>query len=93
MEKLSVKIDLLMKKSYIFEILSFYGYAYKSVEVIRGLWKQSRSLWIDKQVMIIRMFIKQTISLTTKIDEKIEVLKRVDRYKLFKFSIQLSYNI
>ena len=81
--------DLLLKLTNIYLIMPFYNYAYDSVKLIRSLCKDSRNLWLDNQDAISRMFTKQTIFIEhQRIDEKtIEVLKRGNRYKLFKFSI------
>ena len=70
--------------------MPYYDYAYDSVRIIRGLCQQTRNLWINEQDVILRMFEKQTISIEEDqpIDENtIRILKRGDRYKLFKLDI------
>ena len=93
MEILGTRSDLMTRMSYIYCILSFYDYTYESVKIIRQLCTQSRKLWIEEQNAIINMFTKQTIVLKRdRMDEKtLEVLKKGDRYKLFKFIINFGY--
>ena len=94
METLGVQRDLITKMSNIYWIMSFYGYAYESVTIMRNLCQKTRNLWLHEQDVIIRMFEKQVIYLKydQPIDEKtIEALKRGDRYKLFKLDIE-NYN-
>ena len=66
-----------------------YDYAYENVKVIRWLWRKSKSLWIDQQHIVSKMFIKQTIDLFEhRIDENsIKALRRGNRYKQYKFSM------
>ena len=89
METLGVRRHLITKMSYIYCIMPFYGYAYESVKVLKSLCHKTRNLWISQQDAIIRMFKKQTIDLEFQpIDDKtIEVLKKSEKYKLFKLSV------
>ena len=94
METFSTQINLLTKLTHIYLIMPFYNYAYDSVKLIRSLCQNSRNLWFNDQDAIIRMFTKQLISFgNQRIDAKtIDVLKRGDRYKLFKYSIRIDGN-
>ena len=68
--------------------MQFYDYAYESVKVIRSLCRESRSLWTNEPDVIARMFKKQTIELSdqqTYSSGTINILKKGNRYKLFKF--------
>ena len=89
METLGLQSDLITKMSYIYWIMPFYDYAYESVKILRSLCHKTNDLWKNEQDAIIRMFEKQIIHIDNRpIDEKtIEVLRRGDRYKLFKLEI------
>ena len=67
--------------------MPYYDYAYDCVKVLRSLWKRSRELWNDNQDAVSRMLIKQTATIFHElIDENtINMLKKGEKYKLFKF--------
>ena len=94
MESLGKQSDLMTRMSYIYCILPYYDYAYDSVKIIRSLCTKTRYLWTNQQDAIIRMFTKQTMELDrAEIDDKvIRMLKKVDRYKLFKFGMKINSN-
>ena len=72
--------------------MPFYNYAYDSVKFIRSLCHDSRDLYINNFDAITRMFEKQTIKIDrNKIDENtIKILKKFDRYKLFRLKITIN---
>ena len=92
MEAYSTHKDLFTKLPHIYLIMPFYNYAYDSVKLIRSLCHESREVWLENKDTITRMFTKQTISIfQQEIDEyMIKVLKKFDRYKLYKFDISLT---
>ena len=89
METLGEQKDLITKMSNFNLILNFYDYAYNSVKVLRQLCKQTRNQWLNEQDVIARMFQKQIILIKNEpIDMyTIKMLKRGNRYKLFKLDI------
>ena len=92
METFGVQSDLITKTTYIYLIMPYYDYAYESIKVIRSLCHKTRTIWISEQDAIIRMFQKQIIQIlyNSPINDKtIEVLKRGDKYKLFKLKIDI----
>ena len=91
MEALGVQSDIITKMSNNSWILPFYDYAYESIKMLRSLCQDTRNLYIDQQEAFIKILKKQTIDLRCqKVDKNtIKVLKRGDRYKLFKFIIEL----
>ena len=91
MEKLGGQSDLITKMSNFYWILNFYDYAYDSVKILRSLCQETRYLWMDQQNAISNMFKKQTIHIK---DEPIDrhtitMLKRGNRYKMYKLDITL----
>ena len=94
METYNTQKDLFTKLPHIYLIMPFYNYAYDSVKLIRSLCHDSRDLCIKNLDVIMKMFTKQTIDLEyQRIDElTIKVLKRFDRYKLFKFKVLIDGN-
>ena len=89
METLGVQSDLITRMSNIYWILPYYDYAYESVKVLRGLCHKTRTIWINNQNIIIKMLHKQTIDFGHCLNEKIEALKKGDKYKLFKLNISI----
>ena len=91
MESVSRQINLVTKLPYIDSILPFYGYAYESIRFLQQLCSESRNLWIRKQEAILRNLSKQTIHIGAQPinDNTINVLKKNDRYKMFKLDIQI----
>ena len=81
--------DLITKMSNFNTILNFYDYAYGSVQVLRQLCRKTRDLWINQQDVIARIFQKQTVLIQKEpIDiYTIKMLKKNNRYKLFKLDI------
>ena len=92
MEAYNIHKDLLTKLTNIYLVMPFYNYAYDSVKLIRSLCHDSRDLYINNFDAITRMFEKQTIKIDrNKIDENtIKILKKFDRYKLFKLKITIN---
>ena len=94
MEANCVHKDLFTKLPHIYLIMPFYSYAYDSVKLLRSLCHDSRDLWLNNQDVIIRMFTKQIIYMHgQRIDENtIKVLKRGNKYRLFKLEIDIDFN-
>ena len=91
MEMLGEQRDLITKMSNFNTILNFYDYAYGSVQVLRQLCRKTRDLWINQQDVIARIFQKQIILIQKEpIDiYTIKMLKKNNRYKLFKLDISI----
>ena len=83
----SNNIDLLQKMVYIYLIIPYYDYAYESVKMIKELSRESRHICNENYAAITKALVKQRIDLCTQtIDQNsINVLKRNNKYMLFKF--------
>ena len=82
-----MNIGILTNLPLISKTMPYYDYAYECVKVLNSLWVKSNRLWNDNQDAISRMLIKQTATIVYEIidDKTIAVLKKGNKYKLFKF--------
>ena len=92
MESLSRGRDIITKMSNNYRILQYYDYAYESIQVLRSLCRDTRNLWLNEPDATARFLEKQIIDFKSHpIDENtIKLLKRGNRYKLFKIVISLN---
>ena len=82
-----VDIPILKNLPLISIVMPYYDYAYSSVWVLRNLCKESRELWMGNQDAVARMLHKQSLTIYYKfVDEStIDILKKGQKYKLYKF--------